>query len=202
MIFYHAETDQYIDGNQRFDIGDTSYQPPAQMTKAELYSAGLAPIKIIGEERDYRYYTNSSDRLSGVETITSTPRPLDEIRQRIASEIDTKRVELLAAGVSHTFSDGSIGVIQTRSDTDMINLSGNVIAAMARKVIGSTEPFFYITADNVVHQLTADEMIATGLVVQPAVTAIYVAARAKKDALGALDFDALVAYDIEAGWPV
>lgn len=201
MTYYHAASNQYLDANQRFDVGNTSYPAPAQMTPEEISATGLVPVIVVGAERDYRYYTNSSDRVAGVETITSTPRPLDEIRQRIASEVNTHRDNLLAAGVSHTFADGRQGVVQTRSDTDMINLSGNVTAALALKSLGSTSTIPYITADNAVHLLTADEMIGTGLAVQSAVAAIYVAARAKKDALQALEFDALVAYNVAAGWP-
>ena len=133
-------------------------------------------------------------------TYTVTPIPLLELQEAKCKEVDAKRDQLIAAGVPYEFN-GIPGTVQTRSLEDHRNIQANASAAQMYLMAGHPDaPMQFRDMENVVHSLTAQQMLDMCAYVMGHGQGLYATSWALKDAIRALDAAAVLAYDTQEGW--
>lgn len=122
----------------------------------------------------------------------------------LCDQVDLIRVAHERAGLRYDFN-GNSDVIQTRDDTDIRNINGQVTRALVHwKINGITDPIMpWCALSDITYMLTPEQMIQMGSAVNDHITALYgygwylkLQIRALKD-----DPEALAALDLTAGWP-
>ena len=89
-MFYHRETNQHFSVNKSFVLNDIQY-PSNWLTtvnESTIEALGLVPVTVVGNKKDEKYYINSESFDNGVLTITSSMRPLVDIRKEKLKEIN------------------------------------------------------------------------------------------------------------------
>lgn len=108
---------------------------------------------------------------------------MDKRREEKLSEIECAQSDALAAGVEFDFGP-STDSIQTRTQRDLINISGVAMRGMLLRANGNTEAVIQFRAQsNTSYMITGDQAIALGESVAQHTEAIYAKAWALKDAI-------------------
>ena len=141
---------------------------------------------------------------------SSTPEPeepiqtIDELKELKINSVNSIRDGRIAAGVLYTFPGDVPGTVQTRDLTDHRNIQAN--ASAAQMYLLNSQPaaeMQFRDMEDVVHTLTATEMVQMCSHVMGYGQAIYSASWAHKDAISELGtVEAVSAYDVTTGWPV
>lgn len=131
------------------------------------------------------------------------PVALAAAKQAALDALEAQRVTVQNKGCLYGFPDGQ-GHIQTRVDTqDLLNINGQVTAALILKSQnqnGAVIPFR--DAENVTHMLTPDQMVAAGMAAQAFVSSVYQAKWSKANDINALtSITAINSYNLTTGWP-
>ena len=130
---------------------------------------------------------------------------LERSRADRFSHIDAERDARIAAGMPYAFPDGE-GTVQLRNERDITNVIGVGTSGMMLAAAGDAETTVgFRDREDVTHPLTGAQAQALGQAVMAWISAHYSAAWAHKDAVGKLlkvaDMNALLSYDVSAGWP-
>lgn len=155
------------------------------------------------EFRDYI----SVDNGAGAEIVWSSgvipPTPhewVDGKKRAIIEQINAERDRRTTLGVPYVWPDGLSGSIQTRNQDDIMNMTGQVLAATLLTMQGVTDPvLWFIDGNNVKHDMTPAQMIAAGFAMQGHLSSVIDAARTMKDVVLAAEDPESV--DILTGWP-
>ncbi len=132
---------------------------------------------------------------------TKTPDlPALEVYKRQArNKIDDFRGEEEKVGMTYTFPDDVVDVVQLRDTRDLVNISSMVTSAQLLKASGFTGSIPFQALSNDTHQMTADQIIAMGLAVSAYIQSLYAKAWPIKAAIdAAADHDEV---DALAVWP-
>jgi len=106
------------------------------------------------------------------------------LQKQKATEINTKREQTIQSGMSYKFPDGIEGIVDIKSDRDIINITGLGVAALALQLKGdATTKVEYRDEANINHEMTATEMIEFGLAFVQWYSQKYKESWAKKDDL-------------------
>lgn len=125
---------------------------------------------------------------------------LDAKRKALLKACADKRFAVQQAGKSYLFPDGATGTIQTRNETDLININGQVTAALVLQAQGVAAPALeFRDEQNATHAMTPAQMIAMGMAASQFVSATYSAKWAHDAAIA--EWDGESEYDLAAGWP-
>ncbi len=157
--------------------------------------------KIIADAESIYFDSNNySININGASRYATESELLAAKRAQIIEQINAERDRRTTLGVAYTWPDGLVGSIQTRDQTDITNMTGQVLAATLLTMQGMTDPvLWFIDGSNVRHDLTPAQMIAAGFAMQGALSAIIDFARSLKDqVLVAADPESI---DILTGWP-
>lgn len=102
--------------------------------------------------------------VTGGEWVDLNPRDevpeIDFLRSSMGAHIDQRRDRILRSGAPVTLSDGTGEVVQTRSEGDLINITGMVQKAILLHGTDATLRFRFMS--NVTRELTPTEMISVG----------------------------------------
>lgn len=144
------------------------------------------------------YRLNDDPRPGGLVTAVERRefRTVDGVRQAwrawdtaplpaSAPMVDAEREVRLAAAAPVTLAKGSDGgdrtfALQTRNETDLVNITGRESKAQLLKARGEAGPIRVRDADNVIHELTPDEMIDVAEQIHDHREALYFAGFAVK----------------------
>lgn len=127
---------------------------------------------------------------------------LADAKSRVSAEIDALRDQLIAAGMQHSFPDGT-GTVQLRKESDFRNVQGVASSGQALIMIGDTTTVLgFRDAENVTHPLTGSQAVQLGLAVSSFVSAHYSAGWAHKDAVAQLaTAEQVQQYNYSINWP-
>jgi len=104
-------------------------------------------------------------------------------KKRKAAEVNVARDQKIQSGMPYKFPDGD-GVVDIKSDRDIINITGLGVAALALQLKGdTTTKVEYRDEGNINHEMTAPEMIEFGLAFVRWYSQKYKESWAKKDDL-------------------
>lgn len=136
-----------------------------------------------------------------VETDTT----LADIKKGLLASLDGQRRVEQNKGLAYTFPDGVEGIVQTRDPTmwpDIINIVGKVTASLIFKSQSITNSVIdFRDANNTMHSMTPDQMIALGLLVDKFLSNLYSAKWAIQQQIQALpDVASALVFDITQGW--
>ena len=186
----------YDDNTGEIEWEDGTHEPITDVVQFnEVISAyNLAVYRATPPSRNHVWDDDVND---WVEDIATTRR-----NKRMG--VDALRDEKLAAGVPYTFPGDNTGTVQTRDLTDHRNIQANASAAQMYLLNSQpTAEMQFRDMEDVVHTLTATEMIQMCSYVMGYGQAIYSASWAHKEAIDALTtVEAVEAYDVTTGWPV
>lgn len=134
------------------------------------------------------------------------PPSLDEIRVARCAAVNSERDRHVYSGCLIHFPDGPAR-IQARSEQDWINIIGIGTAGL-EAIVSGIAPNTAITGlgfkdeANSWHPLTPGQAVDFGKQAKAYRAAVYETSWAHKDAINAMiDPEAILAYDITAGWP-
>lgn len=147
----------------------TGYQEfpvPTDMT-GFLAVGGITEQRIRAGD-PYRLLHNG-ETLEFLSDAERAQQALDEAKPEKEKEIDTARRDTEVAGLSYTFPDGSTGTVQLRHAEDKANITALVLAAQA----DATATFEFRDGEDVLHTMTAAEVIALGSAVQVFISTNY-----------------------------
>ena len=142
--------------------------------------------------------------LGEIEYPADNEEMLRDAKQRKHFNINTLRDAKIAAGVTYAFPDGITGTVQTRDLTDHRNIQANGSAAQMYIIAGQPQAEMqFRDMEDVMHMLTAQQMVEMCFYIMGHGQAIYSAGWAHKDAIDRLEtIEAVQAYDETQGWPV
>jgi hypothetical protein len=130
------------------------------------------------------------------------PGPVDLLirRDRLHERISLYRDAVQANGMKYTFPDGKVGTVQTRNEKDLLNVSGQAVAALILQMEGRKDPCMqFRDTENVVHAMTPQQMLAMGIAVSNFINATYNSKWKHDDQVDIWHGD--VEYDYTTGWP-
>jgi hypothetical protein len=129
---------------------------------------------------------------------------LGDAKLDVRRQVDSIRDQKIADGVPYLFPGDTPGTVQTRDLTDHRNIQANASAAQMYLIDSQpTAEMQFRDQEDVVHTLTATEMVTMCAYVMGYGQAIYSASWVHKDAIDALEtLEAVLAYDVTTGWPV
>jgi len=143
---------------------------------------------------------------SGVNFIPPVrSRTAQEAKKSKRDDIDNYRDSLLYSDIEVTFPAG-LKTIKFSNENDRQNLLDVVCGCLSLKIDSKgSDNVTFITSDNAIQTLTADEMVVIGNFVLANKKALIYVARSKKDSVNALKEDqtledALDSFDIRSGW--
>ena len=178
----------------------------AALTDEQRAEKRWYPCTVVNAEFDATLETRSGPTWHWSEgqllcEYTVTPIPVETLIARRCSEVDALRDSHLAAGVAFDFPDGT-GTVQTRSLEDSRNIQANASAAQMYLMAGQPEAVMqFRDMENVVHSLTAQQMLDMCAYVMGHGQGLYATSWAHKDLLRLLtDPAAVLAYDVTGGW--
>lgn len=128
---------------------------------------------------------------------------LDDLKVAACTRITAECARRRAAGVLVQFPDGQ-GVVQTRDEIDLINVSGVASAGLAATVAGTMPPLYFRDAANKDHELTPTQAVDFGAQVMQQLQAITKAAHDAKDAINSPEInsaDRINALEVTIAWP-
>lgn len=128
-------------------------------------------------------------------------KSFQELRDELSIKLEEQRQLVQSQGVSFDFSDGP-GIIQTRDIKDIMNVNGQVTAALILHNLDQplAELVFRDIA-NVNHNLVPSEMIALGMVVTKWISDTYKMKWNHQEQIDQLQtIDDLENYDYTANW--
>ena len=131
------------------------------------------------------------------------PSALAAARQATLDALEVQRQSVQNMGCLYTFPDVA-GHIQTRTDSqDLLNINGQVTAALVMKTLGQTSAQIpFRDAENATHLLTPDQMITAGMSAQAFVSKVYETKWNKAAEIDTLtSISATKGYDLTTGWP-
>jgi hypothetical protein len=130
-------------------------------------------------------------------------KPLSQIISERCAEVDAERAARFWGEIPYTFpGDDQPDAIQFRDDQDRQNIQDTVIEAQARIASGDDTPIHFMPVSNQLKTLTPQQAVDMGLHLKHRGEAVYQTAWVHKATLRAMaDIDAVLAYDINAGWP-
>jgi len=133
-------------------------------------------------------------------------RSAAEAKRAKRQEIDTHRKSLFYSDIEVAFPTGN-KTIKFGNENDRQNLLDVVISALSLKVDGKgSDNVTFITFDNKIQTLSADDMVTVGNFVLANKKALVYEARSRKDAVNKLTEDQtleteLDKVDVKTGWP-
>jgi hypothetical protein len=137
---------------------------------------------------------------AAVQAIIDGYDPVITSRADLSATIKVERERRQQAGLSYLFPDGATGTIQTRDEQDLLNINGQVTAALVLSAQGYTAPMLaFRDSENVTHAMTPAQMIAMGMAASQFVSATYAAKWAHDEAIK--QWDGIAAYNVATGWP-
>lgn len=88
-MFWYKKSDQYINEGCQFDIDGVTYPSNwlNQSTPEQKAELGLVEVKVVGEQKDGKYYWTSSVLKDGVETWINTAKDLDQVKSNAVAEV-------------------------------------------------------------------------------------------------------------------
>lgn len=132
---------------------------------------------------------------------TARAAALDDLKAVSCARIDAECAKRRAAGVLVNFPDGQ-GIVQTRCDLDLINVTGVASAGLAATVAGTMPDLYFRDEANVNHPLLPTQAVDFGAQVMSALNAITKAAHDAKDAITAtIDAAGIGAAEAGVDWP-
>ncbi|MFN8727014.1 MAG: DUF4376 domain-containing protein [Rhodospirillales bacterium] len=180
---------QIVRVGQGYTRGDFNY--PADwlggMTEEERADLGLAPVP---EAPDYDpRFQSCVETEPGVYTLADMP--VADVRAAKLAELSARRYAKEIAGVSI----GGLAVSTDRESQALITGAALAATLDAAYTVDWKTPAGFVT-------LSAVQLLGVAQAVRAHVQACFSAERAKSEAIAALDTAAAVlAYDLEAGWP-
>lgn len=124
-----------------------------------------------------------------------------DIKAAACARVDAKCADRRAAGVLVQFPD-SPGIVQTRNEIDLINVSGVASAGLAATVAGTMPPLYFRDEANADHPLTPTQAVNFGAQVMQHLQAITRAAHDAKDAINtATTVEQVAAIESAIAWP-
>jgi hypothetical protein len=117
------------------------------------------------------------------EFITPVLTP-EEIKTQEILSVNIERNQKIHQGMPYIFPDGISGVVDIKSDRDIINITGIGVAALALQVMGdTTTKLEYRDEANITHEMTSLETIQFGLAFVQWYSQKYKESWVKKDQL-------------------
>ncbi len=151
----------------------------------------------------YGRETLATEQNAALDAALAAYDPMAEVKDAARARIDADCTRRRAAGVLVQFPDKP-GIVQTRGEIDLINVSGVASAGLAATVAGTMPPLYFRDAANDNHELTPTQAVDFGAQVMQRLQAITKAAHDAKDAINRPEVDTLEHISaIEAGvvWP-
>jgi hypothetical protein len=141
----------------------------------------------------------SSDDVA-VQVIIDAYDPIVNIRADLFAAVKAERDRRQQLGMAYAFPDGVPGTIQTRGEQDLININGQVTAALVLLSQGVNAPVLtFRDEQNITHNMAPAETIEMGMAVSQFVSATYAAKWQHDTAIAA--WDGVTPYDISSYWP-
>lgn len=143
-------------------------------------------------------------------TIIPDPTPaaptIAQLQTSLISATEDQRLTIQSAGLTYTFPDGVVGVIQTRDPTtypDISNINGQVTAALILEAQNvTTSSMFFRDLQNITHNMTPTQMVTMGMSVSKWIGNLYQYKWSLVNQIQALTTSsAIQAFDITQGWP-
>lgn len=146
------------------------------------------------------YVYNSGTNLV-TESLNSTPKPINELKDIKKLDVDAKKTNTEISGFNHTIS-----TVVYPFDSDMLSIQ-KIIGMVAAIGAGISIPagFTWTTMDNQEVSLDAIEMVNLGSVALTHVNDSHANSRTHKTAIDAFTSgqeQSLIDYDISTGWPI
>lgn len=168
-----------------------------------MYEGGLPPGYVSG---CWIYGDNEWTIKEGCEDTVSAQisQDISEVLKSKLRGVDELRMKHTYSDVEVMFPSGPV-IIQLRDDVDRTNLANVASGAMSYIITGSPETLMeYRTADNVVHSISAKDILVVAGSILAAKQAIVSTAWHHKDSLQKLgdleDTEGILNYDITTGW--
>lgn len=131
----------------------------------------VEPINSKIEQQAGPFYEWHSDHI--VANYGKAPKPVDAVKYELKAKINERRIVLEKNGLSYQFPD-SVGVIQTRDDTDIRNIQSVTTTSLILKSQNIDSPVISFRDEgDVTHMLTPDQAIEMGLAVQSFIAGVY-----------------------------
>ena len=166
----------------------------------------VLPVTVCDEGKSAIYYDRMAPvyTVEGGKIVETFPYAIKaDLVEALKKRINDIRQEREQSGVRWQFGD-TTDVIQTRDAVDWRNLNARMSAAMFLQAQGITDPVMTFRAQSdTSYMLTPAEMITMCLGVSAAFDTIYQYGWDLKERIDVLadDPDALLALDLEEGWP-
>lgn len=209
-MYYHADTDQYINPDHAFVLGDVQY-PFNWLSLAsddEIGALGLVPVITVGTPADEMFYEVSESRSNGVITIINTPRDAGTVRgvllAQLMQQCDARLATLTTGYPSGERDSWGKQEAEARAALAVVISSGGAPVATAPAAQRAAAPLLSAIADarGIDLMVLAGRVVAKANEFAAAAGAIIGRRQALEQAIhDAADVAALQAIDLNTGWP-